>query len=105
MDFRVATPGASVARAVLARCYLEQACCFEKVGDLESALRSCLSAIGIAPSLAEAHNYQGLLLEGLELRLEALESYRKALRLDPGCRDAAQNLAQLEAKLAGPCSG
>jgi tetratricopeptide (TPR) repeat protein len=100
MDSRVSTPEASVLPALQTRPCLEQACCFEKVGDLESALDSCLSAIDVAPSLSEAHNYRGLLLEGLELRSEALASYRQALRLDPACWGAAPNLARLKAKLA-----
>lgn len=73
---------------------------FEEAGEYDSALEECDAAVDIARSfLADTYNLQGIILEGLERPEEALEAYRKALRMDPGLTEAADNLNALEAEL------
>jgi len=54
----------------------------------------------IDPSLAEAYNLRGIVLEKLGRKAEALESYKQAIDLDPNFPQAKDNLIALEDKMA-----
>ncbi len=66
--------------------------------DPERALRECEAALKQAPRLADAHNLRGVLLERSGRAPEALESYSKALKLDPGLHEAGKNFAALRSE-------
>jgi hypothetical protein len=70
----------------------------EANGDLEDALSDCEAAIEFDPNSAEAYNLRGLILDLLERKEQAIESYREALRLNPGYADAVSNLNDAEAE-------
>jgi hypothetical protein len=51
------------------------------------------------PTLAEAHNLRGMVLEDLHRLDEAAEAYRESLRLEPSFYVAQENLSDLEKRL------
>jgi Flp pilus assembly protein TadD len=61
-----------------------------------AALRECEAAIALAPDLAEAHNFRGLVLDALGRAGQAMAAYREAVRLAPGLIDAQRNLLEAE---------
>ena len=67
-----------------ARRYLDQAFASEEEYEFEKALEECDTAIRLDPSLADAYNLRGVILEELGRESEAVLAYREALRLDPG---------------------
>jgi tetratricopeptide (TPR) repeat protein len=79
--------------------HLELAYAYEERNEFERALRECELAIQLAPDWAEAHNLQGIVLEGLERGEDAIAAYREAVRLDPAFHEARENLAEAEAEL------
>lgn len=80
--------------------HLDRAYTWEEEGEFEQALAECEATLRLESSLAEAHNLRGILLEELDRPEEALEAYKRALRLDPAFRDARENLSELQSGLA-----
>ena len=76
--------------------YLDRAEALEEKGKFEKALAECDAALQIAPGMAAAHNFRGVLLDGKQHVLEAIESYRAAIRLDPNLAEARENLRAAE---------
>ena len=83
-----------------ARQHLEQAQTYDEKDEFEKALVECESAIQLAPNWAEAHNFRGIVLEGLNQKEKAIVAYREAVRLDPAFGEARENLLEAEAELA-----
>ena len=79
--------------------HLEQAFALEDESEYEKALGECDTAIRLDPTLADAHNLRGVILEELGRNGEAIQAYREALRLDPGYAAAHENLRAAEAEL------
>ena len=80
--------------------HLRRAYEFEEQGELRESLVECEEAIKLARSfLADAYNLRGMVLEGLGQNEEAVESYGRALSLEPGFGEAADNLRELETEL------
>jgi tetratricopeptide (TPR) repeat protein len=80
--------------------HLERAYEYEDTAELEKALRECNAAIEVDPSLSDAYNLRGIVLEELGREEEAVEAYRQAIRLDPEFYEAKDNLFQLVSELA-----
>lgn len=72
--------------------HLDQAVAYVDEGELEDALRECDLAIQLAPFLAVAQNYRGMILEQLEQLDEAIDAYHAAVQLDPEFYAARENL-------------
>jgi len=85
-------------RPTKARQHLERAYECQEQAEFEQALRECEAAIALAPSLAEAHNLAGIVLEELGHPDQALPAYARAVELDPGFQNAAKNLAEVKAE-------
>jgi hypothetical protein len=81
--------------------HLEQAYAYLDANDLKSALRECESALHLVPEWAEAHNLRGLVLDELGRVEEAIAAYRKAIELEPGFEEAAENLAEVQSEVSG----
>ncbi|MBN1811901.1 MAG: tetratricopeptide repeat protein [Anaerolineae bacterium] len=78
--------------------HLDLANSCEERGEYEDALRECEAAIVIDPSLAEAHNLRGIVLEELGRSEEAAHAYQEAVRLAPNFTEAAENLSEVESE-------
>lgn len=61
-------------------------------GQLEEALHECELAIQIAPFLADAQNYRGMILQEQEQLDDAIDAYQIAVQLDPKFYAARENL-------------
>jgi tetratricopeptide (TPR) repeat protein len=72
-------------------------------GDLSAARRAADEAIALAPHLVEAHLAVGVVAAAQGYRDEAEHAFRVALRLDPSCSAAHNELARLQ--LRGRYSG
>jgi tetratricopeptide (TPR) repeat protein len=73
---------------------------WEERGEYRYALEWCERAIeGLRAYLADAYNLRGILLEELGRDEEAVESYRRALEMQPGMAEAADNLTSLEEEI------
>lgn len=72
--------------------YLDQAYAANERGDQASALPACERAIQLCPHWAEAHNLQGLILDGLQRPREAIQAYQTALAYDLNFEEARLNL-------------
>ncbi len=83
-----------------ARQHFEQAQTYDEKDEFDKALVECESAIQLAPNWAEAHNFRGIVLEGLNQKEKAIVAYREAVRLDPAFGEARENLLEAEAELA-----
>jgi tetratricopeptide (TPR) repeat protein len=70
-----------------------------QAGKLAKALSECERAIQIAPDLASAYNYRGLVHDSLGELAKARCDYQAALRLDPSLQNARDNLLSLEQDL------
>ena len=79
--------------------HLERAYALEEGNQFKEALDECDAAIRADATLAEAHNLRGIILEELDKGFEALLAYREAVRLNPGFREARENLLEIEAEL------
>lgn len=79
--------------------HLDEAYAYESTGKLKEALRQCKTVIELVPDHAEAHNLQGIILEQLGHREQAIAAYFKALDLDPDFEDAELNLHEAQAEL------
>jgi tetratricopeptide (TPR) repeat protein len=84
---------------VEARQHFEQADALEEENEFAQALHECELAIQLAPDWPEAHNLRGILLEELGQTEEALAAYGEAIRLDPTCQAAQENLLEAEKEL------
>ena len=72
---------------------LDQAFEFADDGETEKALAECEIAKPLMPDLAIAYNYLGLILQTLEQLESAIDSYDKAIQLNPHFYAARENLA------------
>ncbi len=80
--------------------YFDLAYEFRDAEQHGQALRVCNIALATARSfLANIYNLRAIILEEMAHNDEAIEAYLEALRIDPGCNAATQNLADLEAEL------
>ncbi len=80
--------------------HLRQAHAYEEQQDYQRALAESDAAIALGQSfLADAHNLRAVVLEELGRNEDAIQAYSVALRLDPGCREVAENLLELEREL------
>lgn len=96
MDLEVEPPS----HPVEATTHLDQAISYKQSQEFDRALVECDTILEIAPSLADAHNLRGMILEKLGRNAEAIEAYKTALELVPDFSGAKDNLAALEEKLA-----
>lgn len=78
---------------------LEHAYELEARDDLSEAMRACDAALALAPDWAEAHNLRGIILEAQGQQQEAVESFRRAVHLDPEDADLRENLEGAERDL------
>ncbi len=82
--------------------YLERAYDLEEQGQFGMALAECDAAIATAQSfLANAYNLRGIILEELGQKERAMRAYEQALVAQPGFREAADNLYELEQEIRG----
>jgi tetratricopeptide (TPR) repeat protein len=81
-----------VAQIAPAREHLNQAVLYADEDQPEDALRECDLAIQLAPFLAGAQNYRGMILEELEQLDDAIDAYHLAVQLDPEFKAARENL-------------
>lgn len=72
--------------------YLEKAYELEEQKEYLQALENCDRAIQESPTLAEAHNLRGIILEELRRKEDAWSAYRQAISLDSSYREAIENL-------------
>ncbi len=61
--------------------------------ETERALQECEIAMAIMPSIAIAYNYLGMIFQTLDRLEPAIDSYIKAIQLDPRFYPARENLA------------
>lgn len=80
--------------------FLDEARTLEEIGEFESALRRCESALRLAPQWAAAHYLHGVILNDLERPEEAITAYQEAVQLDPTFTEAIAALAAAEQELA-----
>jgi tetratricopeptide (TPR) repeat protein len=80
--------------------HFKQALHYHEAEDFDRALQECKLAIKHDPTLAEAHNLRGLILEDIEQPLGALSAFKEALQVDPDFTEAQENLDKLRARLA-----
>lgn len=90
---RAETPSERLARA---QRLLEQAEQHLNWNEPNEALAACEAALHLAPQLAEAHNWHGLILDELGRPLAAINAYEEAVRLDPSFTSAQDNLREAE---------
>ena len=79
--------------------HLEEAFRLYEADEFDKALEECDESIAIDPTLPDAHNLRGILLEELGSLLDALHEYQEAVRIDPEYEDANENLSSLKAEL------
>ncbi len=79
--------------------HLERAYKLQEEDDFKAALQACSQAIEDVPTLVEAHNLRGLLLEQLGRPEQAIEAYRRAVELDAEFEEARQNFQELQEEL------
>ena len=65
-------------------------------GELDKVLSACNSAIALAPDQAAGYYYRGMILEEMGNPDQAVIDYQEAIRLDPGWKDAWDNLISVE---------
>ena len=73
--------------------HLDQALEYANDGEVEKALIECEIAKPLMPNLSIAHNYLGLIFQTLNQLEPAIDSYLKAVRLNPRLYAARENLA------------
>jgi Tfp pilus assembly protein PilF len=86
--------------SAMAKRYLQQAFEDYDAGRFEAALHSCDRALHCIPSLPDAHNLRGVVLEELGRSEEAVDAYVMAIDLDPAFHEARQNLRELAVEWA-----
>jgi len=62
-------------------------------GETEKAIQECEMAMSAMPSIAIAYNYLGMVLQTLDRLESAIDSYLKAIQLNPRFYAARENLA------------
>jgi len=77
----------------IAKQHLDNALDFAYSDELEKALAECETAKPLMPNLAIAYNYLGLILQTFEQLDPAIDSYLKAIKLNPRFYIARENLA------------
>jgi tetratricopeptide (TPR) repeat protein len=77
----------------VAKEYLDQALEYAYEGEIEKVLSECETTKPNMPSIAVAHNYMGLILQTANQLELAIESYNKAIQLNPRFYAARENLA------------
>lgn len=77
----------------IAKQHLDNALDFAHSDEPQKALAECETAKPMMPSLAIAHNYLGLILQTLDQLEPAIDSYLKAIQLNPRFYAARENLA------------
>lgn len=75
---------------------LEQALEYAENGETEKALKKCESLKTTLPSIASAHVYFGSIFDTLDMLEPAINSYRKAIQLNPESKDAWDNFLSIE---------
>lgn len=75
-----------------------RAAAYNKLNDYRQAVDDCEEAIAIDPNYSKAYGRKGLALSGLGMHAEAIESYRKAIELDPTNQNFRVNLEIAEEK-------
>ena len=68
-------------------------------GEYEKALEDCQLAIELAPDLANAYNYRGVIYDELGKLTDAIVDYQKALQLNSELVDAQENLEIAEQEI------
>lgn len=82
---------------ITAQEYLKEAQkAYDRGTRLKAALSNCDQAIECDPSLAEAHNLRGLILDAMGRLDEAISSYQKAMQINPNFGEARENLTDAE---------
>jgi tetratricopeptide (TPR) repeat protein len=76
-----------------AKQHLDRALEHANDGEFEEALAECETAKPLMPNLAIAHNYLGLIFQTLDQLEPAIDSYLKAVQLNPRFYAARENLA------------
>jgi Flp pilus assembly protein TadD len=71
--------------------------CYLKTGNMEGAMEQFGKAVQLQPRSAEAHYNLGAAYMNSERYGEASALFRRALEIDPGHRQAAMMLEELEA--------
>ncbi len=82
-----------------AKQHLDQALEYAYDEEPGKALEECEIASSTLPGIAIAHNYLGLILETLDQLESAIESYLRAIQLNPRFYAARENLANARARL------
>jgi tetratricopeptide (TPR) repeat protein len=77
----------------VAKEHLDQALEYANDGEIEKALSECEAAKPNMPSIAIAHNYMGLILQTANQLEHAVDSYNRAVKLNPRFYVARENLA------------
>ena len=77
----------------VAKEHLDQALEYANDGEIEKALSECEAAKSNMPSIAIAHNYMGLILQTANQLELAIDSYARAVKLNPRFYVARENLA------------
>lgn len=77
----------------VAKQYLDQALEYANTGEFEKALAECEAVKASMPSIAIAYNYLGLILQTIDKLELAIDSYLRAIELNPRFYAARENLA------------
>ncbi|XP_059468375.1 small glutamine-rich tetratricopeptide repeat-containing protein alpha [Neocloeon triangulifer] len=72
--------------------YCNRAAAYNKLGNFHAAVMDCKTAIQIDPSYSKAFGRMGVAYAQLKMHQDAIESYKKALELEPGNETYANNL-------------
>lgn len=78
---------------------LDKALKYANNGEINKALEQCESVKPTLPNIASAHNYLGEIFDTLDMLEPAINSYRKAIQLNPESKDAWENLLSVELAL------
>lgn len=76
--------------------HLDRAFTLDEENEYQRALDECDRAIQIDPTLSDAHNLRGVILEELGMNDDAVLAYREAVRLDSNFNEAKENLRDIE---------
>ncbi|XP_065350268.1 small glutamine-rich tetratricopeptide repeat-containing protein alpha-like [Cloeon dipterum] len=72
--------------------YCNRAAAYNKLGNFHAAVMDCKTAIQIDPSYSKAYGRMGVAYAQLKMHAEAIDSYQKALELEPGNETYTNNL-------------